>query len=127
MSSSSSFGGVLTAVIWLIAGATPAHAQAMSRPTTLPTTQVSLNFENVPVVSVLNQLSKDYAFQIAVNEASSDTRVTIISHRAISAEDALSLLNAALRPKEFAVIRMGMILKVLTRAHAKQEPPVFNG
>jgi general secretion pathway protein D len=102
-----------------------------SRPTTLkfvmPTTRISLKFTDAQVVSVLDQLSKDYGFQIAVNEAGADTRITVISQTPITADEALSLLNSALKGRGFVVIKMGMILKILTRQHAKESPPVFYG
>jgi len=104
-----------------------AQTAPTSRPTSMPTTRVALNFSDASVVSILKQLSADFGFQIAINEASADTRVTVISIQPISGEEALSLLNAALRPKEYGIIRMGMILKLLTRSHLKQEPPVFYG
>ena len=36
-------------------------------------------------------------------------------------------MNAALKPKGYVVIKMGMILKILTKQHAREAPPVFYG
>jgi len=98
-----------------------------TQPTTMPTTRVALKFSDAQVVSVLDKLSADYGFQIAQNEAGSDTRITVISAQPISAEEAISLINSALNSKGYVIVRMGMILKVLTRSHAKEAPPVFYG
>ncbi|HEY8750433.1 MAG TPA: secretin N-terminal domain-containing protein, partial [Tepidisphaeraceae bacterium] len=98
-----------------------------SQPGDLPTTRVAFNFNNTQIVAVLEKLSSDYGFEIAVNEAGNDTRVDVIAKQPIPAEEALKVLNSALKSKEFVIVRMGRILKVLTRSHAKEAPPVFYG
>ena len=64
--------GIIAAVIaGLSITAAGQTSRPASRPTTLtfvmPTTRISLKFTDAQVVSVLDQLSKDYGFQIAVN------------------------------------------------------------
>src|SRR6185437_2344991 len=99
---------------------TDALALPSVRPTTLPTTQVSLRFQNVPVNSVLEQLSQDYGFEIPVNEAPANVRVNVISLQPIPAEEAVRLFNSALRPKGFIAVLNGRILKVMARDKAKK-------
>jgi len=116
-----------------LAGALPTPGFGQSRPaphsqpSTKPTTQVSLKFIDVPVISVLNQLSIDYGFEIVQPEIPSETRVTVISQQPVTPEGAISLLNTALKSRGFVAILNGRILRVLTRQHAQNAPPVFFG
>src|SRR5579885_1556974 len=59
--------------------------QPTTQPTTMPTTRVALKFSEAQVGSVLDKLSSDYGFEIATNEAGSDTRITVISDNPIPA------------------------------------------
>src|SRR4051794_31574362 len=102
-------------------------ATTTTRPSTMSTTRVAFKFSNAQVVSVLDKLSTDYGFQIAQNEAGPDTRIDVISAPALSADEALTLINASLKSKEFVIVRMGPILKLLTKSHAKEAPPVYYG
>ena len=80
---------------------------------------MALKFIDVPVISLLNQLSVDYGFEIVQPEIPSETRVTVISQQPMTPEGAISLLNAALKSRGYVAILNGRILRVLTRQHAQ--------
>ena len=124
------FGIALVCVASLKMLPSPASAQVRPalRPTSLPATQIALRFENVSVTSVLEQLSRDYGFEIPINEAPASVRVDVISLQPVSPDEAVRILNAALRPKGYTAITNGRLLKVVARDKAKKGAiPVYVG
>ncbi|HEY8669151.1 MAG TPA: type II secretion system secretin GspD [Tepidisphaeraceae bacterium] len=83
------------------------------------TTQISLNFKDVPVDSVLDQLSDEYGF-IVLKEVPITGRVTVLSKQPVSADEAVSLLNAALKVNGYTAIQMERTLKITSRDKAKK-------
>ena len=93
----------------------------------MPATQVSLKFIDVPVISLLNQLSIDYGFEVVQPEIPSETRVTVISQQPVTPEAAISLLNTAIKSRGYVAVLNGRLLRVLTKQHAQNAPPEFYG
>ena len=102
---------------------------ALTRPTTLPTTQVSLRFDKVSVKSVLDKLCEDYGFVLVRNDAPDSTRISIYSPSPVPAEKAIEFLNSALKDNGgyVAVLTDHRILRILSRERANENPPVFYG
>jgi type II secretion system protein D len=102
---------------------------ATTRPATQPTTQVALRFDKVPVKSVLDKLCEDYGFVLVRNDAPDTTRVSVYSPLPVPAEKAIEILNSALKDNGgyVATLNDHRILRVLSRDHASENPPVFYG
>jgi general secretion pathway protein D len=96
----------------------PSTTQPSTQPSTMPAT-FSLNFKDVPLDTVLNFLSQNIGFQI-ISDGAIDTRVTIISKKPVTAEQAITMLSAALKVNGFAVTREGQILHISSRDKAKK-------
>jgi general secretion pathway protein D len=123
---------------WVAVGPGAAAALAQTGPTTRPlfppTTQpttsgagVVMNFKDAPLDAVLDYLSKNLGFEV-IKDGPIDARVNIASKQPVSAEDAITLVNAALKANGFIAIRDGRILKVTPRDKAKRgNPPVRFG
>ncbi len=84
-----------------------------------PTTQISLNFKDAPIDSVLDSLSSLAGF-VVVKEAPLTGRVTVLSKQPVSPEEAVSLLNAVLKTNGYTAIQNGRILTITTRDKAKK-------
>src|SRR3569833_2779165 len=97
-----------------LAAAAPATAPARApatRPATRATTQparISLNFKDTPLDTVLDSLSQTAGFEV-IKDGAVDTRVTLISKQPLTEQEAITMLNAALRGNGFTVIREGKI------------------
>jgi len=120
--------GASWAVLALIFAPTAVRAQNApeTQPTTMPTTRVALNFRDATLDSVLVRLSKDFGVRIAIDEAPKETRIdTLISEPRIPLDEAVSMLNQALKPKGYTAILAYPSLKVIDRSKArKQDIPV---
>jgi len=93
-----------------------------ARPATRPTTQpahISLNFKDTPLDTVLDSLSQTAGFEV-IKDGAVDTRVTLISKQPLTEQEAITMLNAALRGNGFTVVREGKILRVIARDKAKK-------
>ena len=92
-----------------------------TQPTTAPTTQVTLRFQNAPVDAVLVQLSRDYGWEVLnLASESATARVSVISEHPVPPEEAVSLLNGALKAKGYAAILQGNQLKIVSASQAKK-------
>jgi len=97
----------ILAILIACQSAVAAVRDAASRPTTAPTT-FSLNFKDTPLDTVLDYFSKTIGFEI-LKDGPIDARVTIMSKQPVSAEEAITMLSAALRVNDFAVTREGKL------------------
>ena len=88
--------------------------------TTLPNGQLLLNFQNAPLRSVLEYLSKATGL-IVVGEPVLEGRVTVISRLPITLSEAVLLLDTVLRQKGYAAVYTGRNLKVVTLGQAAKE------
>ena len=96
-----------------------APPQATAPAPRAPTTQISVNFKDAPIDTVLEHLS-DVAGFIVVKEAPVDGRVTVLSKQPITPPEAVALLNSVLKTNGFTAIQMGRILKITSRERAKK-------
>ncbi|MEA3211990.1 MAG: ral secretion pathway protein [Chthoniobacter sp.] len=88
---------------------------------------IMLNFQGASLTDVLNYLSEAAGFVI-VQEVQVSGTVNVVSRQAISAEEAVDLLNAVLIEKGYIAIRNGRILKIVNRKDAqKLDLPVKMG
>ena len=89
--------------------------------------EIMLNFQGASMNDVLNYLSEAAGFVI-VQEAPVSGTVNVMSRQAISAEEAVDLVNTVLIEKGFIAIRNGRILKIVKRDGAqKRDLPVQTG
>lgn len=89
--------------------------------------EIMLNFQGASLNDVLNYLSEAAGFVI-VQEAPVTGTVNVMSRQAISAEEAVDLVNTVLIEKGFIAIRNGRILKIVKREGAqKRDLPVQTG
>ncbi|MGD0770270.1 MAG: secretin N-terminal domain-containing protein [Tepidisphaeraceae bacterium] len=91
---------------------------AETRPTTGPVT-FSLNFKDAPLDAVLNYFSQTIGFEI-LRDGPIDARVTMMSKQPVSAEEAVTMLSAALKVNGFTVIRENHMLRVSSLDKAKR-------
>lgn len=77
-----------------------------------------LNFRGVPLDTVLDALSREAGFTI-VREVAVDGRVDVVSHRPLSQDEVVELLNGVLNGKGYAAIRNGRTLTIVSRDEAK--------
>jgi type II secretory pathway component GspD/PulD (secretin) len=88
---------------------------------------IRMNFQGASLVDVLNYLSEAAGFVI-VQEAEVSGTVNIISHRAVSEEEAVELLNAVLIDRGYTALRTGRILRIVGRDEAiRRDLPVRSG
>ena len=92
-----------------------------TEPTTLPSTQPSLrfNFKDAPLETVLDYLSESAGFVI-INEVPLEGRVTVISEKPLTANEAVVLLDAVLASDGYTTVREGRTLKIVARDQAKK-------
>ena len=90
--------------------------------------KIKLNFQDVPLQTVLEYLSETTGLTVVSDEPLYDGRMTVISRQPISLDQAVSLINSILKERGLTTILTGKILKVVTLENAKQESvPVFSG
>ena len=86
-----------------------------------------LNFKDASIDAVLEQLSEVAKF-IIVKETKIEGRSTLLSMTPVSPDEAVALLNTALKSNGYAAIQMGRILKIVSRDKAKKANiPVRSG
>jgi type II secretion system protein D len=114
--------GVLLAGAALAAPATQNDAAASrpadTRPTTVPV-MFSLNFKDAPLDAVLNYFSQTIGFEV-LKDGPVDARVTMMSKQPVSAEEAVTMLSAALKVNGFTVIRENHMLRISSLDKAKK-------
>jgi len=88
---------------------------------------ILLNFDGVSLAAVLEYISEAAGLSVVL-DVPVDGRVSIISRKALSVEEAVTLLNTALKEQGYAAIRMGRILKIVSLEEAKERNiPVRSG
>lgn len=88
---------------------------------------ILLNFQNASLADVLSYLSEVAGF-IVVQETPVTGTVNVMSKQPITVDDAVDLLNTVLAEKNYAAVRNGRILKIVSRKDAqKQDIPVKAG
>jgi general secretion pathway protein D len=98
--------------------AIPATRAASSQPTTTAT-KITLNFKDAPLDVVIDFLSQTVGFTV-IKEGPLDGRVTILSKQPVSPEEAITLVNAALKVNGFTAIREDRLLRIAPRDKAKK-------
>jgi general secretion pathway protein D len=89
--------------------------------------EIVVNFKDAPLQTVLEYLSESAGFVI-VEGAQVDGRITVMSRQPISADEAVALLDSALKEKGYAAIRTGRMLKIVSIEQAVRENlPVLSG
>ena len=89
---------------------------------------ILLHFQDASIDAVLDELSSVAGFVVVKDVTKVEGRITLVSKQPVSPEEAVSLLNTVLRKSGYAAVRMGRILKVMTRDKAeKAGVPVFRG
>ena len=89
--------------------------------------QLMLNFENVPLQSVLEYMSEAAGF-IILGDTEVRGDVTILSKQPLNREEAVDLLDTILNEKGYTAIRRGRILKIVEKDKALIEDiPVKSG
>ena len=86
-----------------------------------------LNFQNVPLQSVLEYMSEAAGF-IILGDTEVRGDVTILSKQPLNREEAVDLLDTILNEKGYTAIRRGRILKIVEKDKALTEDiPVKSG
>ena len=89
--------------------------------------QLMLNFEDVPLQSVLEYMSEAAGF-IILGDTKVSGDVTILSKQPLNREEAVDLLDTILNEKGYTAIRRGRILKIVEKDKAQIEDlPVKSG
>jgi type II secretion system protein D len=102
------------------AGVVTTTTQPTTGPTTGPAARLSLNFKDAPLDTVLDYLSQQAGFAV-IKDGPVEGRVTIQSKQPVSAEEAVTLVNAALKVNGFTMIREEQrLLRVVAREKAKK-------
>ncbi len=85
------------------------------------------NFRDVPLNDVLDYLSQSAGFVI-VREADVQGRIDVVSHQALSTDEAAALVDKMLGMQGYAAIRDGRTLSIVTRDEARtRDLPVRTG
>jgi len=89
--------------------------------------QLMLNFQDVPLQSVLEYMSEAAGF-IILGDTKVSGDVTILSKQPLNREEAVDLLDTILNEKGYTAIRRGRILKIVEKDKAQIEDlPVKSG
>jgi len=106
-------------------GPAPAITEGPSPAT--PVQGILLNFRDASLDSVLEYLSEVAGFSV-VRETPVEGRITVMSRQPLSVDEAVALLNVALKEKGYAAISMGRTLKIVPLTEAKKRNiPVKTG
>ena len=113
----------------LVALSVPSLCHADDPPVPQPQvgTELSMNFSEVPLDTVLDYLSESAGI-IIIKEVEVEGRVSVVSKKPVTAAEAINLLNTLLHQRGFATIRNGRTLTVVTTEEAKKRNiPVRSG
>ena len=89
--------------------------------------ELTLNFQDAPLRAVLEYLSETAGLSVVADEPL-DARITVISRQPLSVEAALSLINSILRERDFAAVRTGNTLRIVSLSDARtMNIPVTSG
>jgi general secretion pathway protein D len=91
-------------------------------------TQLKLNFQDAPLQTVLEYLSEAAGLTVVSDQPLTSSRITVISRQPMALDQAVSLINSALKEKGSTTVLIGTTLKVVTLTNAKKENiPVLTG
>src|ERR1700722_3419044 len=100
------FAGIVAGIL-LALSVTHAAAQSTDPPATQPTTApttapatFTLNFKDVPLDAVLDYFSQTIGFEI-LRDGPVDARVSLLSKQPVTADEAVTMLSAALKANGF--------------------------
>jgi len=89
--------------------------------------EIQMNFKDMPLETVLEQLSEMTGLVI-VKDVTVEGRISVISKQPMNVNEAIELLNAVLKEKGYVGIRTGRILKLVKLDEAKKRNiPVRTG
>src|SRR5665213_2240501 len=101
-----------------------AAAPDISEPPPAPTTNaLRMNFQDVPLNTVLNYLSAKTGYVI-VSDVELHGNVTIVSEQPVNTNEIFDLLSGALAKNNYNVVRNGRILTITTSDTAATSGPV---
>ncbi len=110
-----------------VATGRPIEAPALTYSPSTGTNGLRLNFRGASLDQVLNYLSEAAGF-IIVLDAQPRGKVDVISSTPVTKDEAVNLLNQALKKNGYAAIRNGRTLTIVPRDEAKiHDIPVFVG
>ena len=96
-------------------------------PPAAPAEGIRLNFKDAALDDVLQHLSEVTGLAI-VTDAEITGRVTVVSRQALTVDQAIDLLDSVLKEKNYAAVRTGEVLKIMTLEKAKKANiPVRSG
>ncbi|MBN1362187.1 MAG: von Willebrand factor type A domain-containing protein [Sedimentisphaerales bacterium] len=87
--------------------------------------KLEMNFQDAPLQQVLEYLSEKASLTVVGPQVPLDGRVTMVSRQPVTIDEAVSLINSALKDKDLAAVRMGKSLQVMTTAQAKSHNVPF--
>ena len=89
--------------------------------------QLELNFQDVPIQTILEYLSEK-AGVIILSDNGLDRRLTVISRQTLGLDAAVALINSVLKDSGYAAVRTGRILRIVTLEMVKTTNiPVTSG
>jgi general secretion pathway protein D len=103
--------------------AAPAAAATQTAPTNGNGTgdiKIVMNFQDAPLDAVLKYLSEKAGLTVIASGVSLDGRITVISIKPITVDEAVALVNSVLKDKDLAAVRVGKTIEITTVARAKQ-------
>jgi len=105
----------------------PSVSKGNSDATTETNDKLRLNFRGVPLEMVLDYLSEAAGF-IIIKETDVKGKVDVWSNQPLTKDEAVDLLNTILNKNEYAAIRNGRTLTIVSREEAKKRTiPVKKG
>jgi general secretion pathway protein D len=87
--------------------------------TTQSAEDIRLNFQNTPLDVVLEHLSQVAGFTI-IKDVQVDTRVSVMSMHPVTAQYAVTLLDAVLKNSGYTAVQEGRTLRIVARDKAKK-------
>ena len=82
-----------------------------------PDAEIQLNFRDASLDAVLNHLS-EIAGLVIVQTGRTDARINVISRQPVTVDEAIDVINSALRVHSLCAVRVGRVLKVIPLAQA---------
>jgi general secretion pathway protein D len=89
---------------------------------------ILLNFQEASIDAVLEELSAVAGFVVVKESGTIGGKITLVSKQPVTGDEVVSLLNTVLRKSNYAAIRQGRILKVMSIDKARTNAiPVKSG
>jgi len=89
--------------------------------------QLVLNFQDVPMQTILEYLSEK-AGVVIVSDGPLDDRITVISRQPVTLNEAIALINTVLKENDLAAVRTGRTVRIVSLDAAKtMNLPVTSG